>query len=663
MKGNENVNDNLLEDVATKLRSLLPKELEVTRIVYEGPEVVVYARNLIPIYEKPDLIRNIARMVRKKIVVKPDEQVRKKESEAAKIIRRIAGEEGEIVNLEFEPSTGEVIIITNKPGYVVGKGGRRLKRIIAETGWKPVVMRNPPLQSVTITQIRAFYRENTRKRIDVLLEIGSRIHRPLLFKNNYVRITGLGAFREVGRSAILLETKESKVILDFGANVSSYDPQKHFPKIEGIDIDEIDAVVVTHAHLDHCGLVPWLYKYGYRGPVYVTHPTRDLMVLVQKDYIEVARKEGRIPPYSESDINSMLLRTFSLNYGEVTDIAPDIKLTFHNAGHILGSAMAHLHVGEGLFNIVYTGDFKYADTRLLDKANTQFPRVEAVIMESTYGTQDQPPRPLAEKNLIEIVNKTLAKGGFVLIPVLAVGRAQEVLLLLIDAIKNKLIKGKEGEVPIYLDGMVYEATAIHAAYPEWLSRNLKERILKGENPFLADFVKKVESDITSGGVKREDVLKSEPGIIISTSGMLTGGPAVEYFKKLAPDPKNSLVFVSYQASGTLGRRLKEGINRVELPVMEDGKQRIVSIDVKMHVFSVEGFSGHSSRTELINWLRHLTPKPKHVVLNHGEASRIDGLAKIINRLKCSNERTCLPKSAKVYTPSIRDSITFVEEDI
>jgi len=646
----------MLVNIAEKIKQLLPPELGLTRIEFEGPEVVVYAKNLLPVYENPELVRNVARAVRKKIVIKPDESVRKPRSEAAKIINNIVGKEGEIVELSFEPSTGEVIIITNKPGYVVGKGGKRLRRILAETGWKPVVMRNPPLHSQVISYIRSFYRENTKKRIQVMLEIGNRIHRPLLFKNNYVRITALGAFREVGRSAILLETKESKVLLDFGANVSSYEPQKHFPKVENIPIDELDAVVVTHAHLDHCGLVPWLYKYGYRGPVYVTHPTRDLMVLVQRDYVEVARREGRPLPYTESDINTMLLRTFSLNYGEVTDIAPDIKLTFYNAGHILGSAMAHLHVGEGLFNLVYTGDFKYGQTRLLDRANTQFPRVEVVIMESTYGTQDLPPRELAERELIEIINKTLQREGFVLIPVLAVGRAQEILLLLIDSIQKGLIKGKGNkEVPIYLDGMVYEATAIHAAYPEWLSKSVKERIIRGENPFLADFVKKVESFSIEGGVTREEVLESEPGIIVATSGMLTGGPAVEYFRKLATSEKNSLVFVAYQAAGTLGRKLKEGVNRVEITVPENGKPKIYQIDVKMHIYSVEGFSGHSSRSELINWLRSVTPKPKHVILNHGEPSRIEGLAKILNKL--------MSRTARIYTPNIRDSLVFVENDL
>jgi KH/beta-lactamase-domain protein len=519
------------EIVKKRVADLLPNELEITKIEYEGPEVSVYAKNLLPIYENPDIVRNVARQVRKRIVVKPDEEIRKPRGEAKDKILEIAGKDN-VVDVDFEPSTGEVYIVTTKPGYVVGKGGQRQRRILVETGWKPVVIRQPPIDSTTIKEIRSFYRRAAKTRLDVLKDVGERIHRPLIFKSeqNHVRITALGGFQEVGRSAILLETRESKVLLDFGVNLSSYDPAKHFPRAEDLPIEELDAVVVTHAHLDHCGLVPLLYKYGYRGPVYVTPPTRDLMYLMLKDYIDVAQKQGRLTPFSHADINDMMLRTIAINYGEVTDIAPDIKLTFHNAGHILGSAMAHLHVGEGFYNVVYTGDMKYTNTKLLNRASDKFPRVEAVIMESTYGTEDLPPRELSERILIDIINKTLERGGFVLIPVLAIGRGQEILLVLVDAIKKGLLKTSNGKAPkIYLDGMVWEVTAIHAAYPEWLSKEIKEKILQGENPFLEDFVERV----SLSEVSRKDLIEREPGVIIATSGMLTGGPALEYFKYMA----------------------------------------------------------------------------------------------------------------------------------
>jgi len=165
-----------------------------------------------------------------------------------------------------------------------------------------------------------------------------------------VRITALGGFLEVGRSAVLVETPESKVLLDVGLNPSAnMFGEKLFPRldIDQLKIEELDAVVITHAHLDHCGMVPFLFKYGYEGPVYTTVPTRDIMALMQLDSLDVVEKEGKPIPYSAKEVRKELLHTITLDYGEVTDIAPDIRLTFYNAGHILGSAMAHLHIGDG----------------------------------------------------------------------------------------------------------------------------------------------------------------------------------------------------------------------------------------------------------------------------------------------------------------------------
>ncbi len=147
-------------------------------------------------------------------------------------------------------------------------------------------------------------------------------------------------------------------------------PYLYVPEVS--PLSNIDAVVLTHAHLDHCGIIPLLFKYGYEGPVYMTPPTRDLMGLLQLDYIEVANREGKRPPYDSALIRETLKHTITLNYGDVTDIAPDVRLTFYNSGHILGSACAHFHIGEGLYNVAFTGDFKYEKTRLFDPAVNQF---------------------------------------------------------------------------------------------------------------------------------------------------------------------------------------------------------------------------------------------------------------------------------------------------
>jgi len=375
-------------------------------------------------------------------------------------------------------------------------------------------------------------------RLNFLRYVGERIHRDVLFKTNYVRVTALGGFLEVGRSAILLETRESRVLLDLGINVGGPDPERMYPYIDldQLRLEELDAVVITHAHLDHCGLVPLLYKYGYKGPVYVTKPTRELMALMLRDYIDVTLREGRHVPYNEKDLLTMILHTIPLEYNEVTDIAPDVKITFYNAGHILGSAMVHIHVGAGLHNIVYTGDFKYVNTRLLEKANDKFPRVETLIMESTYGATKQQSRKEAEEELISIIKKTVERNGNVLIPVFAVGRGQEIMLVLNDAIKT----GKLPPIKIYIEGLVSEVTAVHAEYPEYLNKELRDMIYRGENPFVAEYF-----HILEGQVARPDIIEDRPSLIIATSGMLTGGPAVEYLKLMASDPRNTLIFVGY----------------------------------------------------------------------------------------------------------------------
>ena len=209
------------------------------------------------------------------------------------------------------------------------------------------------------------------------------------------------------------------------------------------------------------------------------------MTLLQIDYLDIAQREGKFLPYGQRDVKKAVLHTIPLDYQEVTDIAPDIRLTLHNAGHILGSAIVHLHIGDGAYNLAYTGDFKYANTRLLEMANNQFPRLETIIMEATYGgpKDNMPSRRESENVLTTIINNTIKNGGKVLIPVLAVGRAQELIIV----IEEKMRRGIIEEVPVYIDGMISEATAIHTTHPEYLSKDLRQMIFhQGHSPFLAD---------------------------------------------------------------------------------------------------------------------------------------------------------------------------------
>ena len=299
-----------------------------------------------------------------------------------------------------------------------------------------------------------------------------------------------------------------------------------------------------------------------------------------------------------------------------------MKLTMHNAGHILGSSVVHFHVGDGLYNIAFTGDHKFEKTRLFDPAVNKFPRIETIITESTYGgSRDmQPSRKEAEVQLKKIVQETVARGGTVLIPAFAVGRSQEVMLVLEEAIR----KGEIDKVPVFLDGMIWEATAIHTTYPEYLNSDLRTMIFhKGMNPFLSDCFEQVDSQ-----KKRQDLLTNRvPGVVLATSGMLNGGPIMEYLRAYGPDERNSLVFVGYQAEGTMGRRLQKGWN--EIPVHQNGKSDVITVNLQVQ--TVDGFSGHSDRKQLMDYIKKMKPRPEHVLTEHGDEKSCLDLASSIYR--------------------------------
>jgi KH/beta-lactamase-domain protein len=611
-------------EVSQYILEHVPKEAEVTRIEYEGPTLAVYTKRPELLVEQSSLIAEIVNVIRKRIVIRSDPSVRLPENEAERKARDIVTAEAEVTEINFDPSLGEIIIEAKKPGLVIGKNGMVLQDIIKQTRWRPQVLRSPPLRSKIVTHMRHYLHSESKERERILRTVGERIFRSKTYEVGDVRITPLGGAQEVGRSAFLLQTRESSVLLDCGTNPGSSRPFEAFPRfdIPTFELDSLDAVVISHAHLDHCGLVPFLYKYGYDGPVYCSAPTSNLMTLLQLDYLDVAGKQGVTPHYDQKDVRECVLHTNPLRYGVVTDIAPDIRLTLHNAGHILGSSMVHLHVGEGLHNIVYTGDYKYGRTMLLEAATTEFPRAETVITESTYGGPDDlmPSRVEVEERMTSIVNETLERKGKVLIPVPAVGRAQEIMLVLDGYMRRGLMK----EAPVFIEGMISEATAIHTAFPEYLGREVRQSILHdGVNPFESDYFTIVEHPNI-----RPEIIEGEPCIIMATSGMLEGGPIIEYFKNLADDERNTVIFVSYQIEGTLGRRVQKGLNEVTT-VNNDGKMDVTR--VRLHVDSIEGFSGHSDRRQIINYITHLKPKPERVIVAHGERAKCLSVANFLQR--------------------------------
>lgn len=607
-------------EIIEKIKSNL-LEAKIAEITFEGSEIIIYTRSKDFFLNCTDKIKELVNMYKKRIEVRAHKLLLMDQLETEKFIKDIVPKEAEIRDIYFEPEFSKIIIHAKKPGLVIGKNGMTLLQIKEKTFWTPEVKRTPVIESELIKRIRAMLHKEADYRKKFLHEIGKSIY--LKGKDvDWVRVTFLGGAREVGRSCILIQTPESNVILDCGISVDSVNSYP-FLEVPEFNLQDLDAVIISHAHLDHAGLLPFLYQHGYRGPFYCTRPTRDLATLLQLDYINVMHKSNKKSPYTSKGIELAIKHCIPLEYDEVTDITPDMRVTLANAGHLLGSAQVHLHIGEGLHNILYTGDLKFGKSKLFERASTDFVRVETLIIESTYGIEKRVPYSQAEATLIAYVKDVLSKGGKILIPSFAVGRAQEVIGILAET---------DIDCNIYLDGMLLDATAIHTAYPEFLNKEMQNKILHlGKNPFVDERLKGVGSQ-----KEKEAIIESkEPCIVLATSGMLTAGPALDYLKAFANNENNALIFVGYQGEGTLGRRIQKGWKHIQF---ENGEE----LELKLKVLTVEGLSGHSDQQELSAFIKNLPKKPKKIIVNHGESSSALGFAKYVH--KTLKTETTAPKN-------------------
>ncbi|RMD67513.1 beta-CASP ribonuclease aCPSF1 [Candidatus Pacearchaeota archaeon] len=612
-----------MPDILKTIKDKLPNV--ISDAMFEGANIVLYTDNASFFREGDEAVRKIVSEIKKRIELRADKSLLVSFEEAEKRIREIVPEEAEITAVMPDVQRSVVIIEAKKPGLVIGKQGSVLSEIKKQTFWSPVVRRSPSIPSKITEKIRSVLYANNSYRRRFLNEVGKKIYRDWNpeKKDMWVRVSFLGGAYQVGRSCLLLQTPNSKVLLDCGINPAISEGPERFPYLDVSeigDINAIDAIVLSHAHLDHSGIIPYLYKMGYRGPVYMTEPTRDIAALLQLDLIGVAYKKAEFPLYKAEDIKEMVRHSICLSYGEVTDITPDIRITFYNAGHVLGSAQVHINIGNGLHNFVYTADTKYGRTRLLDPAHNRYPRVESIQLESTYGSRQDvlPPRRETEKFFIQLVRETIEKRGKILLPELGLGHAQETMLRVEEAVRT----GEIPRIPIYVDGMIWDVNAIHTAYPDFLSGRVREQIFQDNNPFTSDIFYRVGSP-----AERKKVLEGGPCIIISTSGMLSGGASVEYFRHLADNPKNLIAFGCYQAVGSLGRKVKEGAKEVSLPGDYGGE----SVQVRMRVETIEGLSAHSGRNELLQFVHRMSPKPKKIIINHGEPSKSLDLASTLHR--------------------------------
>ncbi len=622
----------------------IPKESQITIARFEGPNIALYTKN--PKFSLTELtyyLSSLSKNLKKRFVVRTDQSIRLQEDETRSIVSRILPKDVVVSALFCDEATGEVVLEVNKPESVISE---TIISIAEATGWIAHLRRSPHIPSMSIKNIHTILKSSSKERSNFLRDLGTRVFRdPLIMKedehqereniserasannkqnktwnNKEVYIFCLGGVKQVGRSCFIVVTSESKIMLDCGINPGENNAIDAYPRLDWFDfkLEELDAIIISHAHIDHQGFLPTLFKYGYDGPVYCTEPTLPLMNLLQLDSVKISQNNGVYCPYEIRDVNEIIKHCITLPYGKPTDISPDITITLNNAGHIMGSATVHLNIS-GAHNILYSGDYKYAKTQLLDSAVSNYPRVETLITESTYGASNDlmPDQRVVYSSFTENINQTLSNGGKVLIPVPAVGRAQEIMLVLDKEMKE----GKLIESPIYIEGMISEASAIHMSYAHYLGQDVRRSVSQGINPFQSEYF-----TVVNGWGKRDEVLKDQnPAIIMATSGMLEGGPSVEYFKEIATKENNKMIFVSYQINGTLGRRVLDG-NTNEVSMMDkNGKVKVIPLRCKTQ--KIDGFSGHSDFNQILNFVSRI--KPKRVLVNHGERTKSENTASTI----------------------------------
>jgi KH/beta-lactamase-domain protein len=653
-------------EVAKTILQLIPTESQVTSAKFEGPNIALYTTNAkFSLTELTYYLSSLSKSLKKRFVIRTDPSIRIAEDETRKAVVKLLPKDVLVSAVFCDDATGEVVLEVNKPEVV---SPELAVEIAISTGWVAHTRLSPHIPSAILNTIHSTLKSSAKERTIFLQELGNRIFRtPLAEGNNgssngsgnnqpnaaaesysrggqtqswsmnkEVMLFCLGGVKQVGRSCFIVVTPESKVMLDCGINPGESRGLDAYPRLDwfNFSLSDLDAVVISHAHIDHQGFLPSLYKYGYSGPIYCTEPTLPLMTLLQMDSIKISKSNGTYLTYEGRDVNEAIKHCITLPYGKPTDISPDITITLNNAGHIMGSATVHLNIS-GAHNILYSGDYKYAKTQLLDSALSIYPRVETLITESTYGssTDIMPDQSVVYATFTQSINKTLTEGGKVLIPVPAVGRAQEIMLV----IDKEMREGRLIESPIYIEGMISEASAIHMSYAHYLGYDVRRSVSQGINPFESEYFTQV-----NGLSRRDELLNDEsPAIIMATSGMLEGGPSVEYFKEIAPSPKNKIVFVSYQINGTLGRRVIDGTMTEVSMLDKSGKVKVVPVRCQTH--KIDGFSGHSDFNQILNFVSRI--RPKRVLVNHGEKSKSENIASAVyHRLKI---RSSVPDNREI----------------
>ena len=437
-----------------------------------------------------------------------------------------------------------------------------------------------------------------------------------------MKIQFCGASTGVTGSCHLITTDNHRILLDCGqfqgGKAQEAMNYEEFP----FDPAEIDCLILSHAHIDHCGRIPLLFKRGFKGDIYCTDATADLLGVMLKDSGYIHEKEaewknrkneraGRPviePLYTYNDAVDSLKFVKPVLYDQLIELNEEMKIVFNDAGHILGSAITELWVTENdtVSKIVFSGDLGVMNRPIL-RDPTIIKKADYVIMETTYGNRLHPQNSMDVRRLMDIIRETAARGGTTVIPSFAVGRTQELIYEL-----NRVYDSNSEYREAFKDLMVYVDSPMATTATEVFKRNAqvfddetKEYIRKGDHPLDFKNLKFTRTSEESMWLNSD----RKPKVIISASGMCEAGRIRHHLKHNLWDSRASIVFVGYQAEGTLGRRLVEGAQEVTL----FGEK----IKVNAQIHNLEGFSGHADRDGLLEWLGGFRQQPKHIFLVHG----------------------------------------------
>lgn len=394
----------------------------------------------------------------------------------------------------------------------------------------------------------------------------------------------------------MIDSGDTRVLLDAGVKMGI---REEYPLIEDSELKNIDGIIISHAHLDHSAYLPHIYTQNYQGSVYATKPTVELVNILTSDYLKISNPEN----VTRDGANRMQKNFKMVEYQKPFKIK-DIEVRLLPAGHILGSAMIEVKCGKK--KAIYTGDVNLRNTKLLDGARTEQLNADALITESTYGGEKDIFAP--EKNtlgsLIGSIKETINKGGKVLVPSFGVGRAQEILFILDDYMRS----GAFPTVPIYTDGMVNKAMRVHRHNVIYCRDELQKRILlNDDDPFKS----KNFLPVGTAQDRRKIAKSADSSIVVTTSGMLSGGPILKYISQMAGDPKNKIILVGYQADGTRGRALADGARKLEI----EGREVSISMEVEQY-----RLSAHADRFQLLNLISKVENLSELFIV-HGEPSK------------------------------------------